>query len=150
MVEPIPYRSQICNYFNRKMAICATGTPTAPSVFSRLVFGITILTPGTKSDATIRRNVRFEFDENPESNPVRHAKKDYEINRESEPERIQQPTIPSETETNGKSMKNIKCDREWTEVHYKGTRKNRRESQGRKKTGEGLMGQKGTWRKELV
>jgi hypothetical protein len=72
------------------------------------------------------------------------------MNRESEPERIQQPTIPSETETNGKSMKNIKCDREWTEVHYKGTRKNRRESQGRKKTGEGLMGQKGTWKKEFV
>jgi hypothetical protein len=47
-------------------------------------------------------------------------------------------------------MKNIKCDREWTEVHYKRTRKNRTESQGRKKTGEGLMGQKGTWRKELV
>jgi hypothetical protein len=44
-------------------------------------------------------------------------------------------------------MKNIKCDREWTEVHCKGTRKNRRESQGRTKTGEGLMG---TWRKELV
>jgi hypothetical protein len=33
---------------------------------------------------------------------------------------------------------------------YKGTRKKRRESQGRKKTGEDLMGQKGTWRKELV
>jgi hypothetical protein len=78
------------------------------------------------------------------------SKKEYEINRESEPERIQQPTIPSETETNGKSLKNIKCDREWTEVHYKRTRKNRTESQGRKKTGEGLMGQKRTWRKELV
>ncbi len=36
---------------------------------------------GTKSDATIRRNVRFEFDENPESNPVRHSEKGYEINR---------------------------------------------------------------------
>jgi hypothetical protein len=46
-------------------------------------------------------------------------------------------------------MKNIKSDREWTKVHYKGTKKNRRESQGGKKTGEGLMGQKGTWRKEL-
>jgi hypothetical protein len=30
------------------------------------------------------------------------------------------------------------------------TRKNRTESQGRKKTEEGLMGQKGTWKKELV
>ena len=69
---------------------------------------------------------------------------------DAEFERIQQPKIPSETETNGKSMKNIKSDREWTEVHYKRTWKNRRESQGRKKTGEGLMGQKGTWRKELV
>jgi hypothetical protein len=111
---------------------------------------VNTVSDGTKRDATIRRNVRFEFDENPESNPDRHCKKDYEINRESEPERIQQPTIPSETETNGKPMKNIKCDREWTEVHYKRTRKNRTESQGRKKTGAGLMGQKGTWRKELV
>jgi hypothetical protein len=105
---------------------------------------------GTKSDATITRNVRFELDENSESIPGRLCKKEYKINRESEPERVQQPTIPSETETNGKSLKNIKCDREWTEVHYKRTRKNRTESQGRKKTGEGLMGQKGTWRKELV
>jgi hypothetical protein len=63
---------------------------------------------GTKSDATIRRNVRFELDENSESIPGRLSKKDYEINRESEPERIQQPTIPSETETNGKSLKNIR------------------------------------------
>ena len=63
---------------------------------------------GTKSDATIRRNVRFELDENSESIPGRLSEKDYEINRESEPERIQQPTIPSETETNGKSLKNIR------------------------------------------
>jgi hypothetical protein len=105
---------------------------------------------GTKSDATIRRNVRFELDENSESIPGRLSEKDCEFNRELEFERIQQTKIPSGTETNGKSMKNIKCDREWTEVHYKRTRKNRTESQGRKKTGEGLMGQKGTWRKELV
>ena len=105
---------------------------------------------GTKSDTTIRRNVRFELDENSESIPGRLSEKDCEFNRELEFERIQQTKIPSETETNGKSMKDIKCDREWTEVHYKRTRKNRTESQGRKKTGEGLMGQKGTWRKELV
>ena len=90
------------------------------------------------------------MDENSESLSGRHYEKDCESDRESEFERIQQPKIPSETETNGKSMKNIKSDREWTEVHYKRTWKNRRESQGRKKTGEGLMGQKGTWRKELV
>jgi hypothetical protein len=90
------------------------------------------------------------LDENPEFNPDRHCKKESEINCESEPKRIQQPTISSETETNGISLKNTRFDREWTEVQYKGTRKNRRESQGRKKTGEGLMGQKGTWRKELV
>jgi hypothetical protein len=41
-------------------------------------------------------------------------------------------------------MKTMKNDTEWTEVQYKGTRKNRKESQGRKKTGEGLKGQKGT------
>ncbi len=111
---------------------------------------VNTVSDGTKSDATIRRNVRFEFDENPESNPDRHSEKEYKINCELEPKRIQQPTIPSETKTNGKSKKNIKCDREWTEVLYKGTRKKRRKSQGRKKTAEGLMGQKGTWKKELV
>jgi hypothetical protein len=90
------------------------------------------------------------LDENSESIPGRLYEKDNEFNRELECERIQQTKIPSWTETNGKSMKDIKCDREWTEVHYKRTRKNRTESQGRKKTGEGQMGQKGTWRKELV
>ena len=59
---------------------------------------------GNKSDATIRRNVRFELDENPGSNPNRHYKKDYEINRESESKRIQQPKIPSGAKSNGKPI----------------------------------------------
>ena len=45
-------------------------------------------------------------------------------------------------------MKNIKQVGEWTEVHYKRTGKNRTESQGRKKAGEGSgVTEKGTWRK---
>jgi hypothetical protein len=40
------------------------------------------------------------------------------------------------------------CDGEWTEIRYKRTGANRTESQGREKTaGEGLMGQKGIWRR---
>ena len=49
---------------------------------------------GTKSDATIRRNVRFELDENSESIPGILSEKGCEFNRELEFERIQQTKIP--------------------------------------------------------
>ena len=87
------------------------------------------------------------MDENPESNPDRHRKKDYEINRESGPKRIQQPKIPSEAETNGKPLNIIESKEEWTLVHSKSSKKNGKESQGKKKTNEGLMGPKRTRRK---
>jgi hypothetical protein len=43
---------------------------------------VSTVSDGNKSEVTIRRNVRFELDENPKSNPNRHSKKDFEINRE--------------------------------------------------------------------
>jgi hypothetical protein len=48
-----------------------------------------------KGEAMIRRNVSFELDENPKLKNDKHCEKDCEINLESEPERIQQPKIPS-------------------------------------------------------
>jgi hypothetical protein len=104
----------------------------------------------TTKDATIRRNVRFESDVNSELTARLNYDKEFEINRRTDFQRVQQTKIPSEDETNGKSEKTIKVVGDWTEVHYKRTGKNRSESQGRKKTGEGLMGQKETWRKKLV
>jgi hypothetical protein len=79
------------------------------------------------------------LDENPESNPDRHCKKDNEINRESEPKRTQQPKIPSEAETNGEPLNMIESKEEWTLVHSKSSKKNGKESQGKKKTEEGVM-----------
>ena len=65
---------------------------------------VSTVSDGNKSEVTIRRNVRFELDENPKSNPNRHSKKDFEINREKEPESIQQPKIPSGAKSNGKPI----------------------------------------------
>ena len=104
----------------------------------------------TTEDSTFRRNVRFESDVNSELTARLNCDKEFEINRRTDFQRVQQTKIPSEDETNGKSEKTIKHVGDWTEVHYKRTGKNRTESQGRKKAGEGQMGQKRTWRKELV
>ena len=104
----------------------------------------------TTEDSTFRRNVRFESDVNSELTARLNSDKEFEINRRMDFQRVQQTKIPSEDETNGKTEKTIKHVGDWTEVHYKRTGKNRTESQGRKKAGEGQMGQKRTWRKELV
>jgi hypothetical protein len=86
------------------------------------------------------------LDENPESNPDRHSKKDFENNRESEPKRIQQHKIPSEAKTYGKPLNIIEGMEEWTFVQSKCSKKNGKESQGKKKTEEGLMEPKRTGR----
>ena len=64
---------------------------------------------------------------------------------------VQQPKIPSEDENYGKSKEIIKHVGDWTEVHYKRTGKNKKETQGRKKAGEGSgETEKGTWKRSLV
>ena len=101
----------------------------------------------TKRDSKFRRNVRFESDVNSELNTRLNTEKEFEINRQTDFQRVQQPKIPSEDENYGKSMKNIKQVGEWTEVYYKRTGKNRTESQGRKRAGEGSgKTEQGTWR----
>ena len=101
----------------------------------------------TKRDSKFRRNVRFESDVNSELNTRLNTEKEFEINRRTDFQRVQQPKIPSEDENYGKSMKNIKQVGEWTEVYYKRTGKNRTESQGRKRAGEGSgKTEQGTWR----
>ena len=66
-------------------------------------------------------------------------------------QRVQQPKIPSEDENYGKFTKNIEHVGEWTEVYYKRNNKNRTESCGRKKAGEGSgRKEKGTWKRALV
>jgi hypothetical protein len=100
---------------NRKPKDCSPETPNKHAKVTSVEDGrlllksstsatVNTVSDGNKSEATIRRNVRFELDENPKFNPERHCKKGYEINRELEPERIQQPKIPSETETNAKPL----------------------------------------------
>lgn len=102
-------------------------------------------------DSTFGRNVRFESDVNSELNARLNWDKEFEINRSTDFQRVQQTKIPSEDENYGKSMKNIKHVGDWTEVHYKRTGKNKKETQGRKKTEEGSgETEKGTWKRSLV
>jgi hypothetical protein len=54
--------------------------------------------------------------------------------------------IPLEAETNGKPLSITESKEEWTLVQSKSSKKNRKESQGKKKAEEGLMGPKRTWR----
>ena len=102
-------------------------------------------------DPKFGRNVRFESDVNSELNARLNWDKEFEINRSTDFQRIQQTKIPSEDENYGKSMENIKHVGDWTEVHYKRTGKNKKETQGRKKTEEGSgETEKGTWKRSLV
>ncbi|KAI2496491.1 GAG-pre-integrase domain [Fragilaria crotonensis] len=102
-------------------------------------------------DSTFGRNVRFESDVNSESNARLNWDKEFEINRTTDFQRVQQTKIPSEDENYGKLEENIKHVGDWTEVHYKRTGKNKKETQGRKKTEEGSgETEKGTWKRSLV
>ena len=62
---------------------------------------------------------RFESDVNSDLMARLNYEKDFELNRATEFQRVQQPKIPSEAENYGKSMENIKHVGEFTEVHYK-------------------------------
>ena len=105
----------------------------------------------TTKDAEFGRNVRFESDVNLGLNARLNYKKEFETNRRMEFQRVQQPKIPSEDENYGKFTKNIEHVGEWTEVYYIRNNKNRTESCGRKKAGEGSgRKEKGTWKRALV
>ncbi|KAI2499613.1 Reverse transcriptase (RNA-dependent DNA polymerase) [Fragilaria crotonensis] len=61
----------------------------------------------TKKNATIGRNVRFESDVNSELNSRLNLEKEFEINRDTDFQRVQQTKIPSEDENYGKWRKTL-------------------------------------------